>query len=69
MFYAVENPELMQAIKDKNQSRAKLELSVLAGSYLEMQEDSLQSQSQPTTNNQLPTTDNPQQKTNSQNEN
>lgn len=79
MFYAVENPELMQAIKDKNNARAKLELQVLAGRYLEMQGDSLQSQlppqqssdfGHPTSDpNPHPTTDTPQQQKTSQNEN
>jgi hypothetical protein len=39
LFYAVEDEELLRAIKNKNDSRAKLELSVLATKYLALQQE------------------------------
>jgi hypothetical protein len=39
LFYAVEDAELARAIKNKNDERAKLELSVLAGKYITLQQE------------------------------
>jgi hypothetical protein len=68
IFFAVEDPELMRAIKNKNEARAKLELAVLAGRYLDMQEGAGEdSQPQPQlSEGQQPTTGNPQPTTQNQ---